>query len=97
MAQAIYKVWFMKYKESWYELSTEEQNKLMAKNAELLKQDGGELIMMCMSLTEEWLGWGVEKYPDLEAVQKHGINLFNMNWFQYIESETYLGTEMPQM
>ena len=98
MAQPIYKVWFMNYKEPWYQLTTEEQNKFMADIEESLKQVGGELITICISVwsSEEWLGWGVEKYPDIEAVQKHAENLFNMNWFKYIESKTYLGTEMPQ-
>ena len=98
MAQPVYKVWFMNYKEPWYKLSTEEQNKLMAQNMESLKQVGAESIMFCASVwsSEKWLAWGVEKYPDIEAVQKHALNLFNMNWFQYIESETTLGGEMPQ-
>jgi len=99
MAQPIYKVWLMKYKEPWYKLTTEEQNKLNEQNQESLKQVGGESIMMCMSVwaSEEWLGWGVEKYPNIEAVQKHTENLFNLNWFEYIESNTYLGVEMPQV
>jgi hypothetical protein len=98
MAQPIYKVWFAKYKEPWYKLTTEEQNKLAAQDAESLKQVGGELIMMRMSVwsSEEWLAWGVEKYPDIEAVQKHAMNLFALNWFQYVDGKTYLGTEMPQ-
>jgi hypothetical protein len=97
MAQPIYKVWFMKYKEPWYKLTTEDQNKLMAQNEESMKQVGCKLIVMCTSLwaSEEWLGWGVEKYPDIDAVQKHTENLYNFKWFEYIESITYLGTEMP--
>ena len=99
MAQEIYKVWFMKYKEPWYKLSADEQEKLMAKNAESLKQVGGEVILMKVSAwsSEDWLGWGVEKYPHLEALQKHAANLFSMNWFEYIDSQTYLGVDMPQM
>ena len=98
MAQPIYKVWFMKYNESWYKLTTEEQNKLMAQNAESNKQVGCEVIVVCESVwsSEEWLAWGVEKYPNIEAVQKHSENLYSMNWFEYAESKTYLGTEMPR-
>jgi len=96
MAQPIYKVWFMKYKEPWYKLTTEEQNKLGAQNEESLKQVGAEHIISCVSVwsSEEWLAWGVEKYPDIEAVQKHTNNLFSLNWFEYIESKTCLGTEL---
>jgi len=97
MAQPIYKVWFAKYKVPWYELTTEEKNKLMAQNVESLKQVGAEEIIFCNSMwsSEEWLGWGVEKYPNIEAVQKHTEYLFSINWFEYLESKTYLGTEMP--
>jgi hypothetical protein len=98
MAQPIYKVWFMKYKEPWYKLTPDEQNALMAKNMESQRQLGVELVTMqvCLWASEEWVGWGVEKYPDMEALQQHVNNLFNMNWFVYIESKTYLGTQMPQ-
>ncbi len=96
MAQPIYKVWFAKYKEPWYRLTPEEQNKLTGKIAESLKQLGIEEIVLCTSVwsSEEWLGWGVEKYPDLEAVQKHADNLFGLNWFEYVDSKMILGTEL---
>ncbi|MBP1703780.1 MAG: hypothetical protein H6Q38_2887 [Chloroflexi bacterium] len=96
MAKPIYKVWFMNYKDPWYKLTTEEQNKLQKQVEESEKQVGGEYVMVCMSATEEWLAWGVVKYPDFESAQKHAENLFRMNWFDYVESKTYLGTEMPQ-
>lgn len=98
MAQPIYKVWFARYKETWYKLTPEEQNKLMEKDVESQKQVGCTVIMMCTSgwSSEEWLFWGIEKYPDIEAVQKHAENLYNMKWFEYMESKTYLGTEIPQ-
>jgi hypothetical protein len=97
MAQAIYKVFMFKYKEPWYKLSVEEQNKLMAQDEESLKALGVEIVILCGSVwsSEEWLGWGVEKYPDIEAVQKHADNLSKLNWFEYFESKTYLGTELP--
>jgi hypothetical protein len=99
MAGPVYKLWFAKYRESWYKLTAEERSKLDAQNMESLKQVGAELVTACIgaAFNEEWLGWGVEKYPDIEAVQKHTMNLLNINWFQYFDSKTYLGTEMPQM
>jgi hypothetical protein len=89
----------MKYKEAWYKLTQEEQDKLMAQNVESVKQVSAESITMCVCAwcLEEWLGWGVEKYPDMEALQKHIMVLFNIKRFEFIDSKTYLGTEMPQM
>jgi hypothetical protein len=54
------------------------------------------MTRMSVWSSEDWLAWGVEKYPDIEAVQKHAMSLFGMNWFQYVDSKTYLGVEMPQ-
>jgi hypothetical protein len=98
MAQPIYVVFFVKWKEPYYKLTTEEQNKLGEQGEAALKQVGGEHIVTCMSFwaNEQWLGWGVEKYPDIEAVQKHAMALYDLNWFNYFDSMTYLGTEMPQ-
>jgi hypothetical protein len=99
MAQPVYKVWFMKYKDAWYKLTPEERSKYETQISESLKQVGGERVATCVCAwaSEEWLGWGVEKYPSIEAVQQHAMNLFNMNWFEQIESKTYLGMEMPPM
>jgi hypothetical protein len=97
MSQPIYKAYLLKYKGPWYKLTAEQQNKLIAQSAESLKQIGAELIVLCTCVwaSEEWLGWGVEKYPHIEAVQKHAEKLLSLNWFEYFESKTYLGTELP--
>ena len=97
MAQPVYKVWMMKYTESWYKLSKEEQEKHDVKIAEALKSVGGESVMMqvCLWCSENWLLWGVEKFPSIEAVQQHAMLLYDLNHFQYVESTSYLGSEMP--
>jgi hypothetical protein len=99
MAQPVCKFWMMKYKEAWYALSPDEQKALMAKNMESQKQVGCETILTQVSLwsDEKWLAWGVEKYPSVEAMQQHALNLFNMNWYRYIEAKSCLGMDMPQM
>ncbi len=97
MAQPIYKVWMAKYTESWFKLSKEEQEKQNVKVGEALKQVGGEAVILCVSLwsSENWTMWGVEKFPGIEAVQQHTMLLFDLNHFNYIESTSYLGTELP--
>ncbi len=96
MAQAIYHLYLVKPTEAWYQLSQEEQDKLFAKGAEALAQVGGKEIVVCNSrwASEQWPFWGVEQYPDIEAVQKHAELLNAFNWFRYVESMTLLGTEM---
>jgi len=99
MEQPIYKLWLMKYKDAWYRLSPEEQHALEVKVEEALKNVGGERLLMRVSVwaSEEWMAWGVEKFPNIQAVQAHAMALFAINHYQYVESVSYLGVEMPQM
>lgn len=43
---------------------------------------------------EAYAHWGVIEYPDLQAVQKVSRANEEIQWFRYVESETYLGTEI---
>jgi len=98
MTDPIYKVWMSKAKDAYYELSPEERNKLYDISAEALKQVGGEMVVACFSswCSEKWILWGVEKFPNIEAVQKHAQMLFEKDWFKYTESISYLGTEATE-
>jgi len=93
----IYKVFFMKYKEAWFKLSEKEQNELMRKSLENLEKLRAKSILICMSYwsNEEWAGFGVEEFPDIDAVQKHAQFCLDQGWLKYIESKTYLGTRYP--
>jgi hypothetical protein len=84
-------------KESWYRLSKDEQGKIFAKSEALLKQVGGKSIVMCNSgwSNEKWAYFGLEEFPDAEAVQKHAQLQEEINMpFQFVESFSILGTKM---
>ena len=95
MAQPIYKLFLVKSSEAWHQLSQEEQDSLMAKVNEALEKVGGKRIVLCNSSwsSEQWPFFGVEEFPDIEAVQKHSELLDELNWLRYIETITVLGTE----
>ena len=95
MAKPIYKVWLARTTEAWYQLSREEQNSLLQKVQATLVQVGGKSTITCDSSwsSEQWQIFGVEEYPDIEAVQKHAALLIELNWFRYLELMTMLGTE----
>lgn len=95
MSDPIYKLWMAKPKEAWYQLSDEEQNALMEKDRQSLESLEVENIVACNAYwaSEEWLFFGVQKYPNLEAVQQHAQNQAAVDWFRYIEARTLLGTE----
>ena len=63
--------------------------------AEALKTAGGKELVICDAAwsNERWPVFGVEEFPDLEAVQRHEQILTDLTWARYIESRTTLGTE----
>ncbi len=95
MAKPIYKLFVAKPSQASYKLSQEEQQKIFAKIEEALEKVGGKQIISCDSgwASEQWTFWGVEEYPDIEAVQKYTEMLNELNWFQYVDSFTVLGTK----
>jgi hypothetical protein len=95
MATPIYKVFMGKPSEAWYALSTEEQANLLAKVSATLGQVGGKQVILCNAqwVGDQWSFWGVEQFPDLEAVQTHTALLAELNWFRYIDGMAVLGTE----
>lgn len=100
MATPIYKFYKVRPTEAFYALSQDDQQKIFAQVQETLDKVGGKSVITCTSgwANEEWPYWGVEEYPDLEAVQRHYALHEELSWFRYSEAETILGTkfEMPQ-
>ena len=94
----IYKLWMMKkFTGAWWQLSEQERHALRAQVRDALKQVGGKQVLECSSAwcTEEWPHFGVEEFPDIEAVQKHTHLLHELNWPCYVESVSMLGTKPP--
>jgi hypothetical protein len=92
---AIYKMYMLRPSEAWYQLSQEAQAELLGKADAALAKVGGKRIVNCDSswASEEWLGFGVEEFPNIEAVQAHTKLLMELNLFRYTISNTLLGTE----
>lgn len=97
MAQPVYKLFLFKFTEAYYQLSEQERKDIAAKVGASLEQAGGKRIVQCSTVwaSEEWLAWGVEQFPSMEAAQMHAMDLWQMDWFRYVESKTYLGMELP--
>jgi len=97
MSKPIYKTFLGKFTEAWYRLSEEEQDKKMDRIGESLEKLGisGRYYDASWS-SEQWSFFGIEEFPDIEAVQKHTENLNAIEWFRYIDSESVLGTQMKQ-
>ncbi len=95
MAEPIYKLWMFRPKEAWYKLSKEERDSLTNKIMEDIEKVGGKSLLICTPTwsTEQWMAFGIEEYPDIEAVQKFTRILSGRDHFRYIESYSMLGTK----
>jgi hypothetical protein len=94
MGKTIYKLFIGKMTEAWHQLTPEEQESYMTRVDGTLDQVGGRRTLICDSgwSSEQWPFFGVEEFPDIEAVQKHSDLLDEFNWGRYVESITLLGT-----
>jgi len=95
MAQSVYKVFLGKPTEAWYQLSQEEQKSHLAKSEESFKKTGGKRIVLCNSSwsSDQWSYFGLEEFPDIEAVQKQAEDPTELNWLRYMKSMSVLGTK----
>jgi hypothetical protein len=96
MGKKIYKLYMVKPRDAWYQLSSEEQASVLQKNGESLEKAGGKSIVSadCSWSSEEWMFFGLEEYPDIESEQQHVKNMNDKNLFKYMDSKAILGTEM---
>ena len=97
MAEPIYKLFMFKLTEAWYQLSEEEQASHQAKEQKTLEKVGGKTIIACNTVwsSEPWLVFGINEYPDIEAVQKHAELCLEIQHFRYTEGKTLLGVVWP--
>ena len=95
MAGPIYKLWMFKYTDAWYQLSEEERKNHYPKIQEAYEKVGGKLFIACSSdwSSEQWLAFGLDEFPDIEAVQEFTEILRKQDHFRYIESMSILGTK----
>jgi hypothetical protein len=98
VAKPVYKLYFGTPKPNWYQLSKDEQEKILAKLRTLLEKVGGKSIIMCNSgwSNENYAYFGLEEFPDTDSVQKHSELMSELNWpFEFFDSHSILGTKIP--
>jgi hypothetical protein len=95
MTAAIYKLWQGRFTQDWHQLPQDEQQRLLRQVMDALSTAGGKELVVCSAAwsNERWPVFGLEEFPDMEAVQRHAQMLMDMNWGRYIDSRTTLGTQ----
>ena len=96
MSRPIYKLYLIRPSASWYSRSKPEQDALLAKVRNSLEKVGGKAVLTCNSSwsSEEWAAFGLEEFPDLNAVQKHSESIAELHWpFEFGKAYSILGTK----
>lgn len=95
MAGPVYKLYMGRPTEAWHQLTPDEQAQLLVRVDGALAEAGGERLVACDAAwaSERWRYWGVERFPDVEAAQRHAELLDALHWLRYVDSVTVLGTE----
>ena len=98
MAGSVFKTFRLRFKEPWFQLPKADQDALLGKVGEALTKVGGKTVIMCESgwVSEQWWYWGVEEFPSVDALHEHMRLLTELNWLRYCDSDTLLGTAMPE-
>jgi hypothetical protein len=91
----VIRLYFVKMKEAFINLSEEEKQAFMQKDRENLDHLGMKAVMMidCRWSNDEWDYVGIEQWPTMEAIdQREQFENEELDVFKYAESKTYLGT-----
>jgi len=77
-----------------YSLPEKKREELLEKIGKNLEEVRGKTIVICDCrwANEEWAYFGVQEFPDIEAVQKHKDFCDKLELYRYVEAKTYLGT-----
>lgn len=98
MAKPIYKLFMFRNTEAYFQASQSERDEAFGKLNAAFEKVGGKRIVTCDSSwsSEEWPVFGVEQFPDIEAVQEYSRALQELNLARYVVSTTILGTEFEE-
>ena len=94
MAGPVYTLGMGKFTEAYYQLSEEERESFFAKVRAFAEQDGQERIFTGVAtIPGDWDFFGVEEYPDLEALHKHQQHMIELGLPRYLKSMNIVATK----
>ena len=97
MAQKVYVVTRTRARETWFQLSEEEQKSRIENGKKTLDDVGGKSLVRCGTYSSEWRGFRVSVFPDMDAYHKYQMAMGpqGMNSQRYIDFDVTLGFERP--
>jgi hypothetical protein len=94
MAKSVYFLYLAKTRPSWFQLPEKEQAAMVAKLRQSVADVGGKSLISpdCSWSSGRWDLFGVEEYPNIEALQKHIADQRQIGFTQHVEEQDFLGT-----
>ena len=96
MNEPIYKLFLARPKPEWCKLSKKEQEAYLEKLQASIGKVGGKIVIYCDSSwsNEQWPIFGIEEYPNLDAVRKHAELHAELHWpYEFLDAFSILGTK----
>jgi hypothetical protein len=95
----VYKMYLGRYTSDWHALSAEERRELETLARAAFEAARGQSLIDCDSQwsNDGWHWFGVEQFPDLEAVQQYQAQLATLGWHRYVAELAVLGTKRGQL
>ena len=90
----VYRVYFSRLTPEGMKLTLTELQELSNRSAEASRENGGRAICSAYMRwnNEEWEYFGVERYPNMEAVVRYSQHLTVSGWYRYWSARSFLGT-----
>ncbi len=95
MAEKVYVLVRIKYKEARWELSEEEAKSLSEKREKAFEEAGGKMLTRFAACSSEWKTIRVNVFPDMEAWHKFWKATRELNGQRYLDTDITLGFEPP--
>ncbi|MFZ4656800.1 MAG: hypothetical protein ACOYNY_07310 [Caldilineaceae bacterium] len=95
MNEPIYRFFRGRFTSAWYQLTQGEKDQLFAEMGKAFQASGGKSVVPACTTcwSSDWHVFGVEVYPNLEAVQKWRDEMGRIGCFQYLEIESMIGIQ----
>jgi hypothetical protein len=95
VAGPVYKLWMVELKNSWHRLTPEQREAHLDKVRAALEEVGAKNIVTVKSAwtDEQWQYFGLETFPDVEAVQQFVERLQEMGHYRYFRTKGLMGSE----
>lgn len=94
----VFKLYLAKFTMDAVQLPDERKAEIMARRDQVVKDVGMRtLVEGSIWSDERFGGYGVEMFPNWQALREYNRCLDELHWFQYVSAETFVGVQTADM